>query len=153
MNVSEINSELNLRKWLSANVRGVNLQWVEPSLYGSSTGAADVVIKKDGVKVDVELKHLYHTKRGIKFTLRPAQRRFHHSSMKHGNRTCLLFTLEGNPFLTLIRGDHVPLRDYSSDPSSGCAQGIVKMFPVFGITNLEIAAKLVSVLFDDVFWI
>jgi hypothetical protein len=78
-------------------------------------------------KVDVELKYLERTRKGTKFTLRPSQRRFHHISMKNKIKTSLLAVERVNDrnILFLVRGDHIPLRDYASDPDSGCANGEV----------------------------
>jgi hypothetical protein len=124
MQLQNITSEDNLRTWLREQapiIIDVELQWVEPSAYGSSTGCADVILKHRGEKVDIELKYLERTRKGTKFTIRPGQRRFHHHSMRNGGKTSLLAieNITGWNQLFLLRGDHIPLRDYIIDPASG----------------------------------
>jgi hypothetical protein len=128
MKLSEINSEDDLRMWLREKVpviSDVEFQWVEPNMYGSTIGAGDLILKRLGVKVDLELKYLVRTRRGTKFTIRPAQRRFHHMSMKRGGKTALLAIekRDGKNSLFIVRGDHIPLRNYANDPESGCIGG------------------------------
>jgi hypothetical protein len=156
MQLKNITSENDLRSWLrfySNQMKGVTLQWVEPSpLIGSAVGAADVIMKLDDQKVDVELKYLVRKIRGIKFTLRPSQRRFHHSSMRKGGHTALLFVEAGVKRLWLVRGDKVPIRDYASDPDSGCHNGVADMWPLVGTDDLSTVALLRNILFDRAFW-
>jgi hypothetical protein len=124
LKLSEIKGEDDLRTWLREQapiIIDVEFQWVEPNMYGSTIGAGDLILKRQGVKVDLELKYLVRTRRGTKFTIRPAQRRFHHMSMKRGGKTSLLWVerIRDENKLFLLRGDHIPLRNYISDPDSG----------------------------------
>jgi hypothetical protein len=128
MKLQDINSEDDLRVWLREQapvIIDVEFQWIEPNMYGSTIGAGDLVLKRLGVKIDLELKYLERTRRGTKFTIRPAQRRFHHMSMKRGGKTALLAVekRDGSNSLFIVRGDHIPLRNYASDPNSGCVNG------------------------------
>jgi hypothetical protein len=154
MLLKDITSENDLRSWLKEHhMKGVTFQWVEPSpLIGSAVGAADVIMKLDDQKVDVELKYLVRKIRGIKFTLRPSQRRFHHSSMRKGGHTALLFIEAGVKRLWIIRGDKVPLRDYASDPDSGCVNGVADMWPLVGFDDSATIMQLRNILFDRAFW-
>jgi hypothetical protein len=156
MFLPNINSETDLRSWLrevAPMMKGVTLQWVEPSLYGSTIGAGDVIMKKNDIKIDVELKYLHKTIKGTKVTLRPAQRRFHHSSMRRGNKTCLLYVLATTARqMFLVRGDKIPLRDYSSHPDSGCIGGKLDTWPICCATNEELAFQLTHILFGQDFW-
>jgi hypothetical protein len=156
MQLQDITSENDLRNWLRDNaifMRGVTLQWVEPSpLIGSAIGAADVIMKCGDYKIDVELKYLVRKMRGIKFTLRPSQRRFHHSSMRRGGKTALLFLEAGNKKLWIIRGDKIPLRDYALDPDSGCQNGVVDMWIVSGKNDAAVVEHLTNILFHSIFW-
>jgi hypothetical protein len=124
MKLSNVAGEDDLRTWLREQapiIVDVEFQWVEPNIYGSTIGAGDLILKHLGVKVDLELKFLERTRKGTKFTIRPAQRRFHHMSMKRGGKTSLLWVenVGGQNLLYLLRGDHIPLRNYMNDPLSG----------------------------------
>jgi hypothetical protein len=155
MLLQNITSESNLREWLreSRFAGGIKLQWVEPGLYGSTMGAADVIIKRDDIGIQTELKYLHRNSHGIKFTVRPVQRRFHHMSMKHGGQTCLLFVLSDTKQMFVVRGDRIPLRDYASDKASGCANGKVDTWPVLGTSNEDQIFHLTNILFGKDFWI
>jgi hypothetical protein len=151
-----ISSENDLRTWLhdvAPLMKGVKLQWVEPSLYGSTVGAGDLIMKMRDIKVDVELKYLHRTYKGIKFTLRPAQRRFHHSSMRRGNKTCLLFVLSTTRQMFLVRGDKLPLRDYASHIDSGCEGGKLDSWAICGATNEDLVYHIIRIVFGQDFWI
>jgi hypothetical protein len=152
MQLSNIASESDLREWikdLSGHMNGVKLQWVEPSLYGSSVGAADVIMKFEHQKVDVELKYLYKTSKGIKYTLRPAQRRYHRMGMFKGNRSALLFVENGTKNLCLVRGDHISLRDYAADTASGCRNGDDRRLVIEGRTDISKIKFLKFLLFES----
>ena len=129
MKLKDILSEGDLRQWLRTQAPrvGIDLQWVEPALYGSSVGAPDVIMKHSvDVPISIELKILLQMKKGIKFTLRPAQRRWHHMGKKY---SALLFVeLNTVNKLWLVRGDKIPLRDYASHKDSGCKDGICDMW-------------------------
>jgi hypothetical protein len=154
MHISDIRNEDDLRAWLRANgkhIGDVAFQFVEPSpLLGSAIGAADIIMKLGDVKVDIELKYLHLKQRGIKFTLRPSQRRFHHSSMRHGGKTALLFALHLPKTMFIIRGDHIPLRDYAIDPDSGC-NGQLDLWPIGGDDKVAIT-ELRNIIFNSNFW-
>jgi hypothetical protein len=157
MKHQNIKSETDLRDWLKEHCPSlINLQWVEPGLYGSTIGAGDVIMKRDGVKIDLELKHLDHTRKGTRFDIRPAQRRFHRMSMKRGAKTALLATERVNDFLRifLIRGDHIPLRPYASDPDSGCPNGNDRRQTLSsGTPDFVIMGRLEWLLFcDEDYW-
>jgi hypothetical protein len=120
--------ERDLRKWLRDNIENnVTVQWIEPGKYGSTMGAADCNLKCGQSVVSVELKIWKENRNGIKCEMRPIQRRFHHISMKKGARTAVLAHVSGSilysPRTILVRGDHVPLRDYASHKDSGCPNG------------------------------
>jgi hypothetical protein len=157
MLLQNINSENDLRSWLhdvAPLMKYIQLQWIEPSLYGSTVGAGDLIMKMGDNKVDVELKYLFRTTKGTKFTLRPAQRRFHHSSMRRGGKTCLLYVLATlTRQMFLVRGDRLPLRDYASNVDSGCENGKLDSWPVCGSTNEDLAYHLVHILFGQDFWV
>jgi hypothetical protein len=123
MNIEDIASESDLRDWLRTNIHYCNgrlkLDWVEPSIYGSTVGQSDVNIISGYEKIGVELKYLLTTRKGIKWTLRPAQRRYHHMHMKKGGKSALLAYIPAEGDLRLVRGDKIPLRNYISDPGSG----------------------------------
>jgi hypothetical protein len=129
--LENIKSETDLRNWLTEWVGEccgrVTIEWVEPSLYGSSVGAPDCKIKSEGISVGLELKYLECTRKGIKWKVRPAQRRYHHMGMRSGQKSALLAWIKQTSKLVLVRGDHIPLRDYSTDKESGCAHGLVIM--------------------------
>lgn len=158
MKLCDIKNEDDLREWLREQapiIIDVELQWVEPAM-GSSVGSADVIMKRRGVKIDVELKYLERTRKGTKFTVRPAQRRFHHMSMKRGGKTCLLAVEkcdDGNS-LFIVRGDNIPLRDYASDPDSGCKQGFDQRWLLnFNGRDVVAIANLKKILFqEENFW-
>jgi hypothetical protein len=160
MTLKDILSEGDLRKWLSEHAPHVKvaLQWVEPSLYGSSIGAPDVIMAHGvDIPVSVELKVLMRMTKGIKFTVRPAQRRWHHMGMRTGRRSALLFIeLASNNKLWLMRGDKIPLRDYASHPDSGCELGLSDMWQVnaLKINDLSCMEYLKSLLFihESKFW-
>lgn len=152
MLLSNISSENDLRDWLkdlSGEMKGVTFQWVEPGLYGSTTGAADVIMKLDHQKVDVELKYLYKTAKGIKYTLRPAQRRYHRMGMFRGSRSALLFVENGTKALCLVRGDHISLRDYASDAASGCKAGDDRKLVILGERDTDKIKFLKFLLFES----
>jgi hypothetical protein len=116
-----VNDETDLREWLGEwayFMKDVEIQWVEPSKFGSTTGAADAIVKCGNARVDLELKYLYKTRNGIKFTLRPSQRRYHRMTMLHGGQTSVLGIENSTKRLFLVRGDKVPLRDYAMDAHS-----------------------------------
>jgi hypothetical protein len=154
--LANIKNEDDLRAWLREHnkfMNGVSLQWVEGStIHGSNVGAADVIMKYGDMKVDVELKYLDRTRYGLKYTLRPSQRRFHRISMMKGGRTALLAVENGNKQMFLMRGDHVPRRYYVDDPDSGCAQEIRLCFPT-DIDDYLVASFIKAALFvSDTFW-
>ena len=157
MKLNDILGEDHLREWIRENSKplGIGLQWVEPNIHGSSVGAPDVIMKCDGVEIPIELKLLLRMKKGIKFTLRPSQRRYHHMGMKKGQKSALLF-VEGssNNKLWLVRGDKIPLRDYPTHPASGCEDGKCDMFLVSqSKSDINIMMYLKHLLFiDDIFW-
>jgi hypothetical protein len=158
MKLADIMNEDDLRTWLREQapiIIDVSLQWVEPAMYGSSVGCADVILKHKREKVDVELKYLECMKKGIKFTLRPSQRRFHHMSMRRGHKTSLLAVANifNKNVMFLMRGYHIPLRDYASDPSSGCADGIIIRRILNEKADVLAISQLKSVLFNDLsYW-
>jgi hypothetical protein len=132
--LENIVDEGGLRHWLRDNCR-LQLEWVEPSKYGSSVGAPDVKITHGSDVVGLELKCLTRTRKGIKWTVRPAQRRYHRMTALHGGRSAVLASIDGE--LVLVRGGDVPLRDYASDPDSGCPNGEVATFGVRTMPELE----------------
>jgi hypothetical protein len=129
--LENITSEGDLREWLTDHISAcegrLGLEWIEPSLYGSSVGSPDCKIHSDGKTVGLELKYLLTTKKGIKWSLRPAQRRYHHMFAKQEGKSAILAYIGAKEHLVLVRGDNVPLRDYAKDPASGCAHGLCKM--------------------------
>jgi hypothetical protein len=158
MKLQDINSEDDLRVWLREQapvIIDVEFQWIEPNMYGSTIGAGDLVLKRQGVKIDLELKYLERTRRGTKFTIRPAQRRFHHMSMKRGAKTSLLAVekIDGCNSLFLVRGDHIPLRNYASNPESGCPNGDDRRWninrTIFTSTDTTSIQRLKSILFQE----
>jgi hypothetical protein len=160
MILENVSSENGLRNWLTDNLHHcegrITVEWIEPAPYGSTEGAPDCKLKSEGMTVDLELKFLLSTKKGIKWTVRPAQRRYLHMSIKNGNRSALLAFIAATEELHLIRGDHVPLRDYAKDPSSGCAHGLVKMNHIdyFSVDrDRQAMFNLESILFQSpLFW-
>jgi hypothetical protein len=145
-----ISSETDLREWLTEQANydtSTSLQWVEPAKFGSTTGACDAIMKHRDHRVDLELKYLYRTRKGIKFTVRPSQRRYHRMTMKRGGRTALLCVENGSKRLFLVRGDHVPLRDYASDFAAQCGpdEDITMTVPHFD----EIIIRL---FYDSDYW-
>jgi hypothetical protein len=160
MIIQNILSEGDLREWLRdyAKSCSVSLQWVEPTLRGSTIGAPDVIMKADGVEIPIELKVLVRMRKGIKFTVRPAQRRWHHMGMKKGNKSALLFIeMSSNNKLWLVRGDKIPLRDYAAHPDSGCENGICSMWHItqsdWALADKRGMSELKDLLFNnEPFW-
>ena len=166
MRIQSIKEELDLRHWLSDELspdkpNGLRLEWIEPGRYGSSEGAPDCKITVHRQTISLELKHLYMKSKGIEWKVRPVQRRWHHMGAKFGNRSALLASLDnGTGFiqLLLIRGDRIPLRDYASDPSSGCVNGKA-IYDILqggktderGFMTYEIQ-HLKRLLFTDTYW-
>ena len=148
-----VKDETDLREWLgewAETMKDVSIQWVEPSKFGSTTGAGDAIVKCGNSRVDLELKYLYKTRNGIKFTLRPSQRRYHRMTMKRGGQTALLVIENGTKRLFLVRGDKVPLRDYASDAQSGTGPDEDITVTVAGNQNeREVALRLRELLFYD----
>lgn len=149
--------ELQLRHWLFENLsRAVDIQWVEPGRYGSTVGAPDCNVKKDGRTVSLELKVWKRTRKGIKCEMRPVQRRWHHMTMrrrhtetKFGSLCAVLFNIYGTSEVYLLRGDRVPLRDYATNKSSGCIDGELRITRISNDNDIE------SLLFDEMstFWL
>jgi hypothetical protein len=159
MKLEDISSETDLRHWLTDNIGEcegrLKLEWIEPAKYGSTIGAPDCKIKYDDKSVGLELKYLLSTKKGIKWTVRPAQRRYHHMLALHNGRSALLAYVVAKQELYLIRGDHIPLRDYATDKESGCRHGLVQMehLDYFSIDRDKQAIfRLENMLFEDTFW-
>lgn len=159
MKLNEIVSENDLRYWLQEWIfeceGRMSLEWVEPMIYGSTVGAPDCKIKYEDKTVGIELKYLLSTKKGIKWTLRPAQRRYHHMNMHKGGRSALLAYVPASGELVLVRGDHIPLRDYARDPDSGCIGGKVRAQHLnFFSLDIDKQAifELERLLFLDEFW-
>jgi hypothetical protein len=159
MKLSDITSEGDLRQWMKdyAHICDGRLKfdWIEPSIFGSSVGQPDLQIKSAGKKVGLELKYLLSTKKGIKWTLRPAQRRYHHMNLRNGGCSAVLAFIPATKQLLLMRGDHVPLRDYASDPNSGCANGraIYEDVNYFGVDPDNNAMFVLErLLFHNDFW-
>jgi hypothetical protein len=155
LKLQDINSEDDLRTWLREQapiIIDVEFQWVEPNMYGSTVGAGDLILKYRGVKIDLELKYLERSKRGTKFTVRPSQRRFHHMSMMKGGKTSLLWVenIRDQKRLFLLRGDHIPLRNYISDQESGQKEDrrwwVNDKADVIAISNLK------QILFKDLMY-
>lgn len=120
MKLTDIHSETDLRNWLTTNTDR-SIEWIEPGRFGSSEGLPDC--KFEGV--GLELKYLEQTRKGIKWKVRPAQRRYHHMNVLKGGHSALLAFTDKTHELLLVRGDHIPLRDYAVDKESGCAHGLV----------------------------
>ena len=155
MKLQDIKSEDDLRTWLREQapiIVDVEFQWVEPNIYGSTVGAGDLILKHRGVKIDLELKYLESHKRGTKFTIRPSQRRFHHMSMRKGGKTSLLWieNIKNENKLFLLRGDHIPRRNYIFDPESGQTEDrrwlVNNKADVIAISNLK------QILFKDLMY-
>jgi hypothetical protein len=126
----KMENELQLRHWLAEQLSPpITIQWIEPGRYGSSIGAADCNVKCGLVLVSLELKIWETTKKGVKCKMRPVQRRWHHVSMRKGQRTAVLASV-GN-YIILVRGDHVPLRDYAIDKNSGVEDGELIFVSIF----------------------
>jgi hypothetical protein len=123
MQFQNITSEGDLRTWMRSNISEcegrVKIEWIEPSLYGSSIGMPDCKIVSEDKSIGLELKYLELTRKGIRWTVRPVQRRYHRMLAIRGGRSALLAYIAGIKELVLVRGDHVPLRNYASDPNSG----------------------------------
>jgi hypothetical protein len=161
MRLKDITSEGDVREWLQEWIdecQGrLKLEWIEPSIYGSTVGTPDCKVSKSGVQwtIGVELKYLLTTKKGIKWEVRPAQRRYHHMHAKSGGRSALMAYIAANSVLGLVRGDHIPLRDYAKDPQSGIHDGKVKMWDLsyFSVdTDLNTILNLERALFGELFW-
>jgi hypothetical protein len=153
--LENVTSEGDLRNWLSDhidyNTEGrLKLEWIEPNIYGSSIGGPDVKIQGWGKTVGLELKYLLSTKKGIKWAVRPSQRRYHHLHVKQGGRSALMAYIAKNDELVLVRGDHIPLRDYAKDVSSGCAHGLVKM-EVLNFMSIDMDRQAIFTLEDFLF--
>jgi hypothetical protein len=158
MKLNEVASEGDLRYWLQewiSECEGrLKLEWVEPT-FGSTVGAPDCKLSSNNETIGLELKYLLTTKKGIKWTVRPAQRRYHHMHAKHGGKSALLAYIAANEELHLVRGDHIPLRDYASDKESGCAHELVKMIHlnIFGLdTDKQSIFELERLMFHNNFW-
>jgi hypothetical protein len=156
MKLEDIASETNLRNWLTDNIDEcegrLKIEWIEPAQYGSSPGLPDCKLNGIGL----ELKYLLSTKKGIKWTIRPAQRRYHHMLARNGGKSALLAYIAAKNELVLVRGDHIPLRDYAIDKESGCAHGLVILEHLNYMsldTDRQAIFELEKLLFhDDVFW-
>jgi hypothetical protein len=125
MKLENIKNEPDLREWLRTHIKEcegrVKIEWVEPNLYGSSIGAPDCKLNSEDKTIGLELKFLNMTRKGIKWLVRPGQRRWHRMHAIKGGRSALLACIAGKNDIILVRGDHVPLRNYSIDPNSGVA--------------------------------
>lgn len=125
-----INDELDLRHWFKKEIGlQVQIQWVEPAKYGSTVGVPDCYANCGSAKVGIELKIWERTKNGIKCKMRPIQRRWHHMNMKSGGRSAVLAHVHQQ--FILVRGDHIPLRDYASHKDSGCSDGQLMYETIF----------------------
>lgn len=136
MEINDVKSENNLRTWLDEQIdwwnRGerkrIRLDWIEPA-FGSTNGQPDALVRYDGEAYGFELKHFQITKKGVCYKIRPAQRRYHYLGVtRDKKRSIILATINRtiDNQLVVIRGDHVPFRDYASDPASRCPDGKVK---------------------------
>jgi hypothetical protein len=159
MKLENVTSEGDLRNWLTDQIfeceGRLGLEWIEPARFGSTIGAPDCKIKYGIESIGVELKYLLSTKKGIKWAVRPAQRRYHHMLAFHGGRSALLVFAAAKRELHLVRGDHVPLRDYATDPQSGCAHGLVIMERLDFMSidrDRQAMFALEDNLFQDDFW-
>jgi hypothetical protein len=160
MKLNEVASEGDLRYWLQEWISECEgrlaLEWVEPMMYGSTVGAPDCKVSYNRKTVGLELKYLISTRKGVKWTMRPAQRRYHHMNAKAGGRSALLAYLAAQEKLVIVRGNHIPLRDYASDKESGCAHGLVIMEELnyFSIDSDQQAIfNLENLIFtSDAFW-
>jgi hypothetical protein len=157
--LKEITSEGNVRSWLQewiSECQGrLKLEWIEPMMYGSTVGAPDCKISSGMNSVGLELKYLLTTKKGIKWEVRPAQRRYHHMHAKNGGRSALMAYIAATSVLVLVRGDNIPLRDYAKDPQSGCHDGKVKMWDLsyFSLdADRQTIFNLERALFGELFW-
>jgi hypothetical protein len=157
MKFADIKNEGDMRTWVGAQLKllkGISIEWVEPNtLHGSSIGLPDLNIKFESKKVSVELKYLFVTRKGIKWKVRPVQRRFHHITAKAGGRSALLCVISdaGNS-LVVVRGDKVPLRDYASDKDSGCPNGKADIVVLEESSETTIMLDVCELLFNDDFW-
>lgn len=159
MKLQDINKEDDLRHWVKDHLSycegRVTIDWIEPAMFGSSVGQPDVQFKSEDTKIGIELKYLLRTKKGIKWTLRPAQRRYHHMTAKAGGKSAILAYIPASNKLILCRGDHVPLRDYARDPDSGCVNGEALFLEInyFSVDpNKNAMLVLEKVLFHSTFW-
>jgi hypothetical protein len=134
MKLDDIASEQNLREWMRDWIHvcegRLKLEWIEPNIYGSTVGGPDVKVTYEHTMIGLELKYLTTSRKGIKWAVRPAQRRYHHMLARRGGRSALLAYVGGAQEFILVRGDDIPLRDYASSPSSGCKEGVVKTWPL-----------------------
>jgi hypothetical protein len=159
MKLNEVASEGDLRYWLQEWISECDgrlaVEWVEPMIYGSTVGAPDCKISYSQKTIGLELKYLLTTRKGIKWEVRPAQRRYHHMHAKNGGRSALLAYIAATKELVLVRGDHIPLRDYASDKESGCAHGLVIMevMTIFDVDRDKNAMFTIEEnLFGSLFW-
>jgi hypothetical protein len=156
MKLNEVASEGDLRYWLQewiSECDGIlKLEWIEPMIYGSTIGVPDCKIKSGNQSIGLELKYLLSTKKGIKWVVRPSQRRYHHINAKAGGRSALLAYLAARSELVLVRGDHIPLRDYATDKESGCAHGLVILDYMSKDSDKQAIFKLEKLIFNDEYW-
>jgi hypothetical protein len=152
-------SETDLRNWLTDQVfeceGRLSIEWIEPALYGSTIGAPDCKLKFANQSVGLELKYLLSTKKGIKWTVRPSQRRYHHMLAKNGGHSALLAYIASSRELYLVRGDHIPLRDYSKHQESGCPHGLVIMYQLDFMSidrDRQAIFELEEHLFSNEYW-
>jgi hypothetical protein len=164
MQIMDIKDEGDLRKWLGEHIKEtcgrVQIEWIEPAKYGSSIGSPDCKLKSEAQTIGLELKYLTATKNGIKWMVRPAQRRYHHlNALKNGRSALLAFIDEPKGHvkkrIVLVRGDHIPLRNYASDPNSGCNSIEAKMTDIsyFSLDQDRQAIFILEgILFHEDFW-
>jgi hypothetical protein len=159
MKLSNVENENDVRKWLSQHLKvlkGVSYQWIEPNvMLGSTMGAPDINIKFDRRTVGLELKFLEVTNKGIKWTVRPVQRRYHHMLARAGGRSALMGIVHDElNTLILVRGDKIPLRDYASHPDSGCPNGKASIVHIGNDLDNEqdMVLTMLELLFSEEFW-
>jgi hypothetical protein len=103
--------ESNLRNWLR-EVLGDRVAWIEAAR-GGTVGLPDCLIKtKTMANLPVELKVIHEQKSGLKFTIRPAQVRYHALSARDGRRTAFLGIVgERDRFVvSAVPGHRMPLQ-------------------------------------------
>lgn len=88
------------------SVFGESVTWVEPGR-GGTVGAADCWLPIRGAWIGAELKDGEAVGAGVRFDMRPAQRRWHHRAAKEGAPSCVLIRL-GDDVLGL-QGARYPL--------------------------------------------